>query len=246
MVDGPLVVADEGFDHQIVETHAHVGEADRSWTEKVCAMAAARDGSLQVGFGVGKYVNRNVFDGYGGISRGASAWVVRASRRLSDDAGTLAVGPLRYEVVEPYRRIRFSCEASEAAPISFDWTFEAVVPPLLEQRDRMFSRRGYRRDIDVLRYHQVGVATGWVELEGRRTEIAPESWFSTRDHSWGVRQDVGLPPVDLEDGGLVPGVNFRFSWCPMLLERDDGSRYAIHHQHRQLLAFGYEEGRAEG
>lgn len=246
MNDGPLVAADEGFTHQIVETHAHVGEADRSWTEKVCAMTAARDGSLQVGFGIGKYTNRNVFDGYGGVSAGKPQWVVRASRRLSDDPDALAVGPLAYEVVEPLRRIRFSCAATEATPIAFDWTFEAVVPPVLEVRDRQYSHRGYRRDIDVLRYHQVGVAHGWVEVDGRRTEVTPEDWFSTRDHSWGVRQDVGLPATDLEGGGLVPGVNFRFSWSPMLLERRDGSRYAMHHQHRQLTAFGYEETRSEG
>ena len=61
--DGPLVAADESFVHQIVETHTQVANTDRAWTEKVCAMAAARDGSLQVAFGVGKYTNRNVFDG---------------------------------------------------------------------------------------------------------------------------------------------------------------------------------------
>ena len=244
--DGPLLGADEWFGHQIVETHAHVAEADRSWTEKVCAMAAARDGSLQVGFGVGKYANRNVFDGYGAVSRGREQWTVRGSRRLSDDVELLGVGPLRYEVVEPLRRVRFRCDANETMPISFEWTFESVVPPALEQRDRIRARTGYRLDVDVLRYHQIGVASGWVEVDGARTGITPETWFSTRDHSWGVRQDVGLPLADVERSGLVPGVSFRFSWSPMLLERPDGSRYAIHHQCRALRAFGYEERRAEG
>src|SRR5207249_2558786 len=32
--DGPLVAADESLTHQIVETHARVAHADRSWTEK--------------------------------------------------------------------------------------------------------------------------------------------------------------------------------------------------------------------
>ncbi len=242
----PLVAADEGFVHQVVETHARVAEADRSWTEKVCAMAAARDGSLQLAFGVGKYTNRNVFDGYAGVSMGKAQWVVRASRRLSDDVDHPRVGPIHYEVVEPFRRVRFRCEGNDAAPIAFEWDFEAVVPPVLEARDRQSSRRGYRRDIDVLRYHQVGVASGWAEVDGRRHDLDAGTWFSTRDHSWGVRQDVGLPATDLEDGGLRPGVNFRFSWSPMLLERDDGSRYAIHHQHRELRAFGYEESRSEG
>ncbi len=245
MTRDPLVAADEGLAHQIVETHARVSEADRAWTEKVCAMAAARDGSLQLAFGLGKYTNRNVVDGYAGVSRGTAQWVVRASRRLSDDADRTCVGPVHYEVVEPFKVVRFRCEPTEKAPFSFEWTFEAATPAVLEERDRQFSRRGYRRDIDVLRYHQVGLASGWVELDGRRQAVEPSAWFSTRDHSWGVRQDVGLPPADVEEGGLRPGVAFRFSWSPMLLERDDGRRYAVHHQHRQLRAFGYEEVRSE-
>ena len=69
---GQLIPADEQFCHQVTETFANVGSSDPSWTEKVCAMAAAKDGSLQLGFGLGKYVNRNVMDAYAGISRGVA------------------------------------------------------------------------------------------------------------------------------------------------------------------------------
>ena len=77
---GPLVPADESFNHQITDTFATVAQADRSWTEKVCAMACARDGSLQLGFGMGKYPNRDVLDAYAGVSKGVQQWTVRASR----------------------------------------------------------------------------------------------------------------------------------------------------------------------
>ncbi len=70
---GPLLEADEGLNHQIVDTFARVGQSDRSWTEKIWAMAASRDGSLSVAFGLGKYVNRNVMDGFAGVSRGTRA-----------------------------------------------------------------------------------------------------------------------------------------------------------------------------
>lgn len=245
-VDGPLLAADEWFTHQVVETHAHVAHADRSWTEKVCAMAAARDGSLYVGLGIGKYTNRNVFDGYAAVSRGREQWTVRGSRRLRDDPERLGVGPVHYEIVEPMRTIRFRCDPNDVVPVAFDWTFTAVCPAVLEARDRSRARGGYRLDSDVLRYHQIGEATGWVVVEGERVEITPGTWFSTRDHSWGVRHDVGQPLTDVEPSGLVPGVAFRFSWSPMLLERADGSRYGIHHQLRELSAFGYEERRFEG
>src|SRR5881227_2515026 len=124
--DGPLVAADEGMTHQIVETHARVAQADRSWTEKVCAMAASRDGSLQVAFGAGKYTNRNVFDAYAGVSRGAEQWTVRGSRRLSDAPDRIGVGPIEYQVVEPFRRVRFACAPNDAVPIAFEWFFDAV------------------------------------------------------------------------------------------------------------------------
>jgi hypothetical protein len=245
--DGPLVAADEWFGHQIVETHAYVGHADRSWTEKVCAMAGARDGSISIGFGVGKYTNRNVFDAYGGVSRGREQWTVRGSRRLADDVEVLGAGPVRYEVLEPMKRVRFVLEPSEVQPISFECEFTAAVDPVLEARHRSHARGGFRVDTDLLRYHQTGLASGWVEVDGERTEITPDRWFATRDHSWGVRHDVGLPATDLEPtGGLMPGVNFRFNWCPMLLERADGSRYAIHHFFRETTAFGYEERHLEG
>ena len=41
---GPLVAADEDFHHQFADTFAKVGTSDPAWTEKVCAMAMARDG----------------------------------------------------------------------------------------------------------------------------------------------------------------------------------------------------------
>ncbi len=213
-------------------------------------MAAARDGSLQVAMGLGKYTNRNVFDAYAGVSRGKEQWTVRASRRLSDEPDRIGAGPIDYEVVEPHRRVRFACAANDVVPIAFEWIFDAVVPSVLEQRDRQRARRGTRLDIEVLRYHQIGLPSGWVEVDGHRTDITPEGWFTTRDHSWGVRQDVGTPPTDIEGarpGGAMPaGLSFRFSWSPMLLERADGSVYAIHHQHRLMRGFGYEETMVEG
>ena len=244
--EGPLVPADEGFHHQIVQTHAHVGQSDHAWTEKVCAMAAARDGSLQMGFGMGKYANRNVLDAYGGVSRGAEQWTVRGSRRLAADPATTAVGPIHYEVLEPLHAVRFRCEANDAQPISFEWVFEGIVPPALEDRHTQRARGGFRLESDLLRYHQTGRASGWLEVDGDRTEFDGDSWISTRDHSWGVRHDVGTPLRDIEPSGLIPGVSFRFNWCPMFMEQPDGDPYAIHHFFREIDAFGYEERHVEG
>lgn len=224
---GPLGVADEGFNHQIADTFAVVGTSDPAWTEKVCAMAMARDGSLQIGFGLGRYSNRNVLDAYAAVSRGAEQITVRASRSLSSDSESTAVGPMTYEVIEPLQQVRFSLQANEIQPVSFEILFDGVVPPRLEERTHL--RDQFRVSADLVRYHQTGVASGWIEVDGERTEVKPESWVCTRDHSWGVRYDVGPPPTDRSDSTAFPaGVGFMMIWCPALMERPDGSQYALH------------------
>src|SRR5688572_22692498 len=193
---GRLTPQDEGFNHQIIDTFAVVSQSDLSWTEKVCAMAAARDGSLQLGFGLGKYNNRNVMDAYAGISRGVEQITVRSSRALGSTPNVTTIGPIRYEIVEPLRQIRFVLEPNEVQPIAFDWLFEAAVPPVFEDRTHM--RAGNRVSAELARFHQIGRCSGWVDVDGERTELSPETWVSTRDHSWGVRYGVGLAPQDVE------------------------------------------------
>ena len=98
---GPLRGADEGLNHQIVDTFATVAESDYAWTEKIWVSIARTDGSVQVDFGLGKYHNRGIIDGFGGVSRGREQWTVRGSRELRSAPEETAVGPIVYEVVEP-------------------------------------------------------------------------------------------------------------------------------------------------
>lgn len=235
----PLLPTDEGFHHQVVDTFAAVGPSDPSWTEKVCAMAMARDGSLQLGFGLGKYTNRNVMDGYAALSRGKEQLTVRASRRLASAPDQTIVGPIHYEVVKPLEAIRFRLEPNETQPIAFDWLFEYTLPPFVEERTH---RRGaFRVESDLVRYHQIGKASGWIELDGVRTEMTKDEWISTRDHSWGVRYDVGVPPADVEPGGIPEGVGFMMIWSPILFTRPDGSEYGMHLHFTDIQLPGFQQ-----
>ena len=225
---GPLVPADETFHHQITDTFATVSQSDRSWTEKVCAMAAPKDGSIQVAFGMGKYPNRGVLDAYAGVSRGREQWTVRSSRRLWPDVERLETGPIRYEVIEPLKTIRFSLAPNDVLPISFEWTFAAALPCALELPEQHRSRDGLRLDADIVRYHQIGTGSGWVDVDGTRYELEDQASVSTRDHSWGVRYMVGSPVADVEEAARPLGVSTTVMWSPILCERGDGSRYGIH------------------
>ena len=62
-----------------------------------------------------------------------------------------------------------------------------MLPAHLEPRH--FLRHGGRVVRDHLRFSQFATASGWIELEGKRTEFT--DWFAWRDHSWGVRPGVG-------------------------------------------------------
>ena len=67
--------------------------------------------------------------------------------------------------------------------------------------------------------------------------------MSTRDHSWGVRYDVGVPPVDVEGAGIeIPeGVGFQMIWSPVLMERAAGSRYGVHLHLTRFTMAGFDQ-----
>lgn len=223
---GSLTALDETLNHQIADTFATVAESDFGWTEKIWASLAKKDGSLQIDFGLGKYHNRNVMDGFGGVSRGAEQWTVRASRQLAPDLELASVGPVRYQVLEPLKRVRFELARNDTQPISFDVLFEGELPPFFEKRNRL--RTGYRIGMDVVRYHQPGRLSGWLEVGGERHSI-DESWFGLRDHSWGMRgHAVGAHPSDLQPNSTVSR-NMRLLWGSGCLRRPDGSCYELAH-----------------
>jgi len=226
---GPLVPADETLLHQTADTFAAVGPTDLGWTEKIWAQVCASDGSLQAVFGLGKYTNRNVLDAFGGISRGREQWTVRGSRALHTDLEASAVGPLRYEIVTPLEAVRIVLERNDTQPIAFDVVLRGVVPARMENRELLRSPHGGHLTNNVVRYHQAGRAEGWIELDGERLELVPTEWMSARDHSWGVRTNVGEVARDLEPASYPPDPRSFTSWSPVLMARPDGSHYVLFH-----------------
>ena len=242
---GPLLAADEFFNHQIVETHASVLQSDLSWTEKVCGMVCAPDGSLSINFGLGKYVNRNVVDAYGGCSRGVEQWTVRASRSLSSSPNDVNAGPLEYEVLEPLKRVRIRMRANEVQPLSYDLELTGELPCVVEEREDRRMTTGYRRSADQIRYHQIGRADGWIELEGRRIEV--RDWVMTRDHSWGLRPSVGEPASDVQPDpmdALAP--NIFALWSPVRFKAADGRTWGFFQYLLRYAGEGWSHERLQG
>jgi hypothetical protein len=225
---GALRQADEGLNHQIVDTFATVSESDLAWTEKLWTSFANVDGSLQVDLGIGKYHNRGIIDGFAGVSRGREQWTVRGSRELDSAPEATSIGPIQYEIVEPLKQVRVRLAPNDVQPISFDIVLSAVTPPFFEDRNLVRNPRTGRIDVDVIRYHQGGWASGSVTVDGFTHEVNPQEWFGFRDHSWGVRQAVGAPPTDLippSPSAQAATARRAMKWTPAFLGRPDGSYY---------------------
>ena len=56
-------------------------------------------------------------------------------------------------------------EANAVQPLAYDLVLEGCLPCTVEEREDRRTLTGYRRSADQIRYHQIGVARGWVELE---------------------------------------------------------------------------------
>jgi hypothetical protein len=230
---GQLIGLDEFLNHQIVDTFSSTATSELSWTEKIWSAIVRKDGTMGIDFGLGRYHNRGVMDGWAAVSRGSTQWTVRANRELRDDPTITSVGPIKYEILEPLHKVRYSLAKNDVQPISYEVTFTSEMPPFFEDRHKQRESDGFRIGSDVIRYHQIGVPSGWVEVEGERFEIKPEEWTEYRDHSWGTRLDVGAhnpdvrPTSDFGDVKFGEG-EFVLVWSPFMLVQPNGEQHAYH------------------
>jgi len=205
-----LTKLDELMCHQTVAAFDCVVDSSRNWTEKIYFSAFDTSGKIAMNAGFGKYPNRNVMDGYGGVALMDRQYTVRASRELQPDVNTVKIGPLSYEVVEPLKRVRI-CLGENDYGVSFDLVFEGRVPALEEPAG--FTRLRGKLVNHTIRFYQTGVASGEITVEGKTYEVKKNSSYAVRDHSWGIRAMAGVPPsgswwfregMGLPESGMPP------------------------------------------
>ncbi len=189
---GPLGAADERFDHQIPDTFATVGVSDPVLDREGVRHGGqpGRERAARVRHGQvhqperPRRVRRRVEGGGADHRAGQPATVSLAGR----DVGR---AHLATRCSSPCSGCGFGSSPMSASP--WPSTGSTRPPCLPPPRSGPISghRSGYRVSADLVRYHQIGTASGWVEIDGERHQLDPDRWVSTRDHSWGVRYDVG-------------------------------------------------------
>jgi hypothetical protein len=115
---------------------------------------------------------------------------------------------VRVEVIEPLRRARLTVDADPNAPgIAADLEWTSLLPA--QEEAARFTRVRGRVVEESRRFDQIGECSGWVELGGSR--VAVDRWWATRDHSWGVRENMGIPePVTGPAAAPSAGALFAF------------------------------------
>ena len=79
---------------------------------------------------------------------------------------------------------------------------------------------------DTMRLAQTGQWSGWIQTGGHRFEVTPDSWWGTRDRSWGVRPVGEEEPTGIRTEGQMTGM---WNYAPM--QFDDHSILYILNEH---------------
>jgi hypothetical protein len=197
----PLSALDETLMHQAPLLMEHAATSDHRFFDRHMISGFAPDGTAGLTIGMGLYKNMNVLDGFAAVQReSARQHNLRLSRPLRPSL-VPELGPLRIDVIEPYKRVRYTLDKGECYPHRLDLTFTAFQPAYLEEPH--FGRVDGRLATDYLRYCQNGYLNGEIVL-GDET-VTVKDWYSWRDHSWGVRPNVGgFDPFTGTTGGTFP------------------------------------------
>jgi hypothetical protein len=179
-----------------------------------------KHGEFFLGFAMGHYPVRGVIDAAFSLVRDGVEHSVFASGRMPLDRST-AIGPIRIEVVEPIRTIRFVVEPNEHG-IECHLTFRATTVAVEEPRQRTTSPQGILT-MDHTRLTQWGTWEGTVAVDGKELRVDPGEVPGTRDRSWGMRS-VGQ---QLATNWARRDIQAFWLWAPLHFE-DRFTHLALH------------------
>ncbi|WP_418320880.1 hypothetical protein [Piscinibacter sakaiensis] len=182
-----LTPLDDTLWHQLPTTFDHVWTSDPRWFDRYWFAIYSPDGRVAIQVTMGAYRNMNVLDGGAVMIVDGRQYNLRVSRSLNGSVDTVC-GPLRVRPVEPLKSFAIEIAAGDHAPHG-EIRWECVEPA--HEEHPHYTRLQSRTVEDYRRFDQIGIASGWLEVDGQR--VAIDRWWACRDHSWGVRRGMGVP-----------------------------------------------------
>ena len=182
-----LTPLDDTLWHQLPTTFDHVWTSDPRFFDRYWFAIYSQDGRVAIQITMGAYRNMNVLDGGAVMTVDGKQYNLRVSRSLDRNADT-ECGPIRIQPVKPLEEFEIAISPGEHGMSgAIRWR---CVEPAREEHPH-YERLHGRTVQDYRRFDQIGLASGWMEADGKRIEIS--NWWSCRDHSWGVRRGMGVP-----------------------------------------------------
>ena len=182
-----LTALDDTLWHQLPTTFDHVWTSDPRFFDRYWFSIYSGDGRVAIQITMGAYRNMNVLDAGAVLIVDGKQYNLRVSRSLNGSVETIC-GPIRITPIQALQTLDIVIEPSEGVlhgRIRWDG-----VEPAHEEHPH-YTRLQSRTVEDYRRFDQIGVASGYLEIEGKRIEV--DNWWSCRDHSWGVRRGMGVP-----------------------------------------------------
>jgi hypothetical protein len=199
-----LIGLDEYPLHQISHSFSGTAGSDPQWNDGHYVCVSDLDGNVCMTSNVRLYQNNDVLDGFVCIRHEGRQHNIRLSRRLRPDMEHFGVGPLRIEILEPMRTLRFVLEDNDFG-IACDVLCSSTVLPYEDPVE--ITRVDGRLLSERVTYELVGVCEGFVEVAGTRHELTRTASSFFRNHSWGNQAGRGGPRYGVpRPSRRVPGV----------------------------------------
>jgi hypothetical protein len=186
-----------GIDEYLVHNFPHpvrvMWTTDAQAYERIWFSMVDTVGDLMVVCGLAFYPNLGTAEAYALINVHGEHHSIRAHRLMSDDRMAMQVGPLSFEVVEPFREWRLVLAPNDAG-LAFDIRW-------LDTKRAVFRNigagmiAGGKPFGGVAGYDAFGVQEGWVDVSGQRYALERAEHNGSRDHHWGTRDGVGGPAM---------------------------------------------------
>lgn len=204
--------------HQEPVPIASPATSDRNFYDRSYFNVLDRAGAFMALTGIGYYPRLGVKDAYFLVRRGDTQTAVHLSDAIDDDRLNQHVNGYRLDVVDPLQELRLTLAPTEG--IAADLTWRGLFPAALEQPHQMLTER--RVTLQACRFAQVGSWQGWIEVDGERLTVEPDTSVGARDRSWGIR-----PVGETEPAGRPDAAFTGMWWLYLPLAFDDYQLFLI-------------------
>lgn len=211
--------------HQSAEPIAHPATGDPNHYDRYWFNGHHKDGDFYFAAAMGHYPVRNVCDAAFSLLRNGVQHSIFASGHLPLDRSTI-IGPVRIEVAEPLRTIRYVVEPNEHG-IECDLTFRATTAAIEEPRLRQLTPNGILI-ADYTRLTQWGTWEGAIAVDGVQLRVEAADVPGSRDRSWGVRQAGKQAEINRRRADESQ-LRIWWLWAPLCFG-DRFTHYALHEE----------------